>query len=254
MTHTYVNDQVDVSPDGGSRVPAVVELRGVTKLYPGGTRTALENVDLTVEAGEMVFMTGHSGSGKSSLLKLLIGDERPSRGEIHVLGSAVHALPARDIPHLRRRLGVVFQDYRLLSDLTVHENVAFTLEAIGRPTHELWARSLAALEQVGLADKAFSRTHELSGGEQQRVAIARALVARPQILLADEPTGSLDPATGDGVMDLICSVNDAGTTVIVATHDHHLVNRLQRRVVSLCDGRIVSDRVGGYDAPERTDA
>lgn len=227
-----------------------VELKGVQKTYRGAAVPALAGIDLRVEQGEFVFLTGGSGSGKSTLIKTLILDEKASRGSIRVLGEEITRLPTRRRHELRRRVGTVFQDFKLLGDMTVERNVAYALEINGEETAVVQGRTLEALDLVGLSEKAGSYPNQLSGGEQQRVAVARALVARPRLLLADEPTGNLDPLSSSIVIDLLLAVNSAGTTVLVATHDEHTVNKLMKRVVTLKNGAIISDRRGGYH-PER---
>ena len=225
----------------------MIRFEHVTKSYPGTTRPALGDVSIEIEKGEFVFLVGASGSGKSSLLRLMLKEERPTSGEIHVLGKRLSALPSRKVPYFRRQLGVVFQDFRLLPNKTVYDNVAFTLQVIGKSRGFIQEAVPDALKTVGLAGKANRMPHELSGGEQQRVAIARAVVNKPAILLADEPTGNLDPETSEGIMSLLTRINLGGTTVVMATHDAGIVNRMQRRVVELITGRVVRDeRQGGY--------
>jgi cell division transport system ATP-binding protein len=218
-----------------------IELRGVAKRYRGTVRPALDHIDLAVQHGEFVFLTGESGSGKSTLMKLLLLEQRVSRGEIEVLGESITGLWKSRRHELRRRIGTVFQDYRLLPNLTAAANVAFALEIHGEDPEVIRGRSLEALELVGLADKTDRLPGQLSGGEQQRVAVARALVSRPSIVLADEPTGNLDPESTRIVVDLLLAINSAGTTVLCATHDTALVDRLGKRVVTLKNGAIVSD-------------
>ncbi|HEY4224220.1 MAG TPA: cell division ATP-binding protein FtsE [Pseudolysinimonas sp.] len=219
----------------------------VTKTYTGTTRPALNGVDLEVLKGEFVFLVGASGSGKSSFLRLVLKEERPSRGKIHVLGQELNTLPSRKVPYFRRSLGVVFQDFRLLPQKTVFDNVAFTLQVIGKSKGFIQEAVPDVLKMVGLAGKQGRFPHELSGGEQQRVAIARAIVNKPAILLADEPTGNLDPATSAGIMQLLSTINANGTTVLMATHDSAIVDQMQRRVIELVSGQVVRDeRSGGY--------
>ena len=219
----------------------------VSKMYRGQARPAVHNVTLDVQAGEFVFLVGASGSGKSSLLRLILKEERPTNGSVHVLGQDLKKIPARKIPIFRRSLGVVFQDFRLLPQKTVFDNVAFTLQVIGRSSGFIHEAVPDVLQTVGLASKADNFPHELSGGEQQRVAIARAAVNKPAILVADEPTGNLDPATSAGIMNVLSRINASGTTVLMATHDAGIVNQMQRRVVEISHGRIVRDeREGGY--------
>ncbi len=219
----------------------------VSKTYPGTTRPALDNVSLEVLKGEFVFLVGASGSGKSSFLRLILKEERPSKGKIHVLGNDLTALANRKVPYFRRNLGVVFQDFRLLPGKTVFDNVAFTLQVIGKSKGFIQEAVPDVLKMVGLAGKSGRLPHELSGGEQQRVAIARAIVNKPAILLADEPTGNLDPATSAGIMTLLSTINANGTTVLMATHDSGIVDTMKRRVIELISGQVVRDeRQGGY--------
>jgi len=219
----------------------------VTKTYAGTTRPALNGVDLEVLKGEFVFLVGASGSGKSSFLRLVLKEERPSKGKIHVLGQELNTLPSRKVPYFRRSLGVVFQDFRLLPQKTVFDNVAFSLQVIGKSKGFIQEAVPDVLKMVGLAGKQGRFPHELSGGEQQRVAIARAIVNKPAILLADEPTGNLDPATSAGIMQLLSTINANGTTVLMATHDSGIVDQMKRRVIELISGQVVRDeRAGGY--------
>jgi cell division transport system ATP-binding protein len=219
----------------------------VTKTYSGSTRPALNNVSLEVLKGEFVFLVGASGSGKSSFLRLILKEESPSKGKIHVLGHDLTTLANRKVPYFRRSLGVVFQDFRLLPTKTVFDNVAFSLQVIGKSKGFIQEAVPDVLKMVGLAGKAGRLPHELSGGEQQRVAIARAIVNKPAILLADEPTGNLDPATSAGIMTLLSTINANGTTVLMATHDSGIVDTMKRRVIELISGQVVRDeRHGGY--------
>jgi len=220
----------------------------VTKMYRGAPKPALSNVSIDIGAGEFVFLVGASGSGKSSFLRLILKEERPNAGNIHVLGQDLRRIPSSKVPLFRRNLGVVFQDFRLLPQKTVFDNVAFTLRVIGQSSGFIQEAVPDILHTVGLAQKARNYPHELSGGEQQRVAIARAAVNKPSILLADEPTGNLDPSTSAGIMNVLSRINASGTTVIMATHDSGIVNQMQRRVVEVSAGRIVRDeREGGYE-------
>ena len=212
----------------------------VSKSYIAGT-FALHDLSLTVEKGEFVFLTGSSGAGKTTLLKLLFAAERPSEGQILVLGRNIARLRESAIPALRRRIGVVFQDFKLLNRLTIEDNVALGLEVVGTPRREARARAFRLLKQVGLQHRRYHHPLSLSGGEQQRVAIARALVNEPEILLADEPTGNLDPELTIEIMDLISGAATRGTTVIVATHDHSVIERYGKRVIHLEGGRIAED-------------
>jgi cell division transport system ATP-binding protein len=204
-------------------------------------------VSLEIEKGDFVFLVGASGSGKSSLMRLMLREDIPNSGSVHVLGENLVGLPARRVPFFRRKLGVVFQDFRLLPNKTVAQNVAFSLEVIGKSQGFIQEAVPDVLRLVGLAEKADRLPSELSGGEQQRVALARAIVNKPAILLADEPTGNLDPTTSEEIMALINSINLAGTTVVMATHDRSIVDKMQRRVVELSQGQIIRDQTsGGY--------
>ena len=219
----------------------------VSKKYSGSARPALDAVTLEILKGEFVFLVGASGSGKSSLLQLVLKEESPSTGNIHVLGQDLARLSNRKVPYFRRNLGVVFQDFRLLPQKNVFANVAFSLQVIGKSRGFIQEAVPDVLKMVGLAGKASRLPHELSGGEQQRVAIARAIVNKPAILLADEPTGNLDPSTSQGIMTLLDRISTSGTTVVMATHDAGIVDQMQRRVVELVSGQIVRDeRGGGY--------
>lgn len=219
----------------------------VTKKYSGNPKPALNGIDLEVQRGEFVFLVGASGSGKSSCLQLILKEQKPSKGKVHVLGHDLGTISSRKVPYFRRNLGVVFQDFRLLTTKTVYQNVAFSLQVIGKSRGFVQETVPDVLKLVGLDGKGQRMPHELSGGEQQRVAIARAVVNKPQILLADEPTGNLDPATSAGIMQVLERINGNGTTVVMATHEAAIVDRMQRRVVELVDGRIVRDEThGGY--------
>ena len=219
----------------------------VTKLYKGNSRPALNAVTIEILRGEFVFLVGASGSGKSSFLRLVLKEENPSRGDIHVLGQNLGRLSSRKVPFFRRNLGVVFQDFRLLPQKNVFDNVAFSLQVIGKSKGFIQEAVPDVLKMVGLAGKTNRLPHELSGGEQQRVAIARAIVNKPAILLADEPTGNLDPSTSAGIMSLLERISQSGTTVIMATHDAGIVDQMQRRVIELVNGQVVRDeRQGGY--------
>lgn len=227
----------------------MISLQNVTKKYRGTPRPALDQVSLEIEKGDFVFLVGASGSGKSSLMRLMLREDVPNSGSVHVLGENLVGLPARRVPFFRRKLGVVFQDFRLLPNKTVAQNVAFSLEVIGKSRGFIQEAVPDVLGLVGLAEKADRLPNELSGGEQQRVALARAIVNKPAILLADEPTGNLDPTTSEGIMALLNSINLAGTTVVMATHDRSIVDKMQRRVVELSQGQIIRDQVsGGYGA------
>jgi cell division transport system ATP-binding protein len=218
----------------------VIKFTSVFKTYAKGG-LALKDVSFHIAKGEFAFLTGHSGAGKSTVLKLTYADEQPSSGEVRVSGYDVTSISARDVPHLRRRLGIVFQDFRLLEDRTAEENVAFALEVTGARRSAIPSRVMRVLTQVGLAAKAGAYPRELSGGEQQRVAIARALVNEPQVLLADEPTGNLDERATRGVFQLLRDINASGTAVVMATHDLELVRSAPYRVIELQDGAVVYD-------------
>uniref|UniRef100_UPI00084866D1 cell division ATP-binding protein FtsE n=1 Tax=Cellulosimicrobium cellulans TaxID=1710 RepID=UPI00084866D1 len=225
----------------------MIRFENVTKVYARGARPAVDDVSLEVRRGEFVFLVGASGSGKSTCLHLILREERPTKGKVFVAGRDLGSLSSWKVPHLRRQIGVVFQDFRLLPNKTVFENVAFALQVIGKPRHSIAITVPETLELVGLAGKEKRRPHELSGGEQQRVAIARAMVNRPPILLADEPTGNLDPTTSLGIMRLLDRINRTGTTVVMATHDHEIVDQMRKRVVELDTGTLVRDQAhGGY--------
>jgi cell division transport system ATP-binding protein len=222
----------------------VIKLQNVTKAYKG-EHVALRDASVDIAKGEFVFLVGPSGSGKSTFIRLLNREERPEKGEIFVAGKDIGRLPGHKVPDLRRNVGAVFQDFKLLPTKTVYENVAFALEAIGRPRSAIKEAVPQILELVGLSPKARNMPDELSGGEQQRVSIARAFVNRPLILLADEPTGNLDPATSVGIMKLLDRINRTGTTVVMATHDRGIVDTMRRRVIELDQGRIVRDQARG---------
>jgi cell division transport system ATP-binding protein len=219
----------------------VIRLEHVSKVYKTSTRPALEDVTVEMEKGEFVFLIGASGSGKSTFLRLLLREEVPTKGRVYVANFDVVRMARRRVPRLRQSIGCVFQDFRLLHNKTVAENVAFALEVIGKPRNTIRKVVPEVLELVGLEGKANRMPHELSGGEQQRVAIARAFVNRPLMLLADEPTGNLDPDTSQDIMLLLERINRTGTTVLMATHDHSIVDSMRRRVVELSLGQVVRD-------------
>jgi cell division transport system ATP-binding protein len=223
----------------------LISLRGVSLVYRNGV-CALDDVDLDIEKGAFVFLVGHSGTGKSSLLRLLYREAIPSAGEVIVDGVRVDKLRRSKVPQLRRNVGVVFQDFKLLSNKTVWENVSFALHVTGTPTSDVRRQVPRALDLVGLSHKSRMFPAELSGGEQQRTAIARALVNNPKILLCDEPTGNLDPSNTTEIMELLLRINLKGTTVVVATHNQAVVDRMRRRVIRLEDGKIVADEERGY--------
>ena len=225
----------------------MIRFEQVSKLYAGNARPALNSVTIEILRGEFVFLVGASGSGKSSFLRLVLKEENPSSGRIHVLGQDLGRLASRKVPYFRRNIGVVFQDFRLLPQKTVFQNVAFSLQVIGKSRGFIQEAVPDVLKMVGLAGKASRLPHELSGGEQQRVAIARAIVNKPAILLADEPTGNLDPSTSAGIMTLLERISLSGTTVLMATHEAGIVDQMQRRVIELVSGQVVRDeRQGGY--------
>ena len=217
----------------------------VTKFYPGQQKPALRNVNVRIDAGEFVFLVGPSGSGKSTFQRLVLREYRPTSGRIEVLGRDLDQLRSWKVPALRRQIGTVFQDFRLLPGKTVYENVAFALQVIGTPAKQIKRIVPDTLDLVGLAGKGERPCEELSGGEQQRVAIARAFVNRPKILIADEPTGNLDPETSVGIMKLLDRINRADTTVIMATHDSSIVDQMRRRVLELRSGELVRDQAKG---------
>jgi cell division transport system ATP-binding protein len=223
----------------------MIRLDHVTKVYPSAVKPALNDVSVDVDKGEFVFLVGSSGSGKSTFLRLLLKEEMPTSGSVFVAGKDLARLSHWKVPTLRRQIGCVFQDFRLLPTKTVFENVAFALEVIGKPKHTIAKVVPEVLDLVGLEGKATRLPDELSGGEQQRVAIARAFVNRPMILIADEPTGNLDPSTSVGIMRLLDRINRTGTTVVMATHDAAIVDSMRRRVVELEAGKVVRDQSRG---------
>ena len=223
----------------------MIRFENVSKLYPGQEKAALDSVNLEVVKGEFVFLVGLSGSGKSTFLRLVLREDRPSTGTIHVAGKNLNTLATHKVPELRRQVGTVFQDFRLLPNKTIFENVAFTLHVLGFSKKEIAREVPEVLELVGLEDKGGRRPSEISGGEQQRVAIARAYVSRPAILIADEPTGNLDPATSVGIMKLLDRINREGTTVVMATHDSGIVDQMRKRVIELDAGHVIRDQVRG---------
>ncbi len=222
----------------------MIRLENVTKQYSQDV-VALRDASFDVAKGEFVFLVGPSGSGKSTLLRLLNRQERPEHGAVWVAGRNIIGMPAGRVPQLRRNIGNIFQDFKLLTNKTVFENVAFAQEVIGKPKHVIRQQVPAVLDLVGLAGKEDRFPHQLSGGEQQRVSIARAFVNRPLIMLADEPTGNLDPTTGEGIMRLLDRINQTGTTVLMATHDQRIVNTMRKRVIQLDRGVIVRDQARG---------
>ncbi|GAB4095722.1 cell division ATP-binding protein FtsE [Brachybacterium horti] len=223
----------------------MIRFDNVTKTYLRGQSPAVENLDIEFARGEFVFLVGASGSGKSTLMRMVLKEVAPTRGSVHVAGKDLARIPSWRVPALRRDIGMVFQDFRLLPSKTAYQNIEFALAVIGTPRKVVRRLVPEMLEMVGLEDKGRRLPHELSGGEQQRVAIARAYVNRPSILLADEPTGNLDPATAEGILDLLAEINERGTTVVMATHDRAAVNRMRRRVVEMVGGEVVRDEEGG---------
>lgn len=226
---------------------AMIEFKNVKKIYDSGAfrTTALDDVNFAIDQKEFVSLVGHSGAGKSTILKLIYAEEKPTSGEIIFNGSDISELKSKELPYHRRRIGTVFQDYKLLPKKTVFENVAFALEASGHTKKEIKEGVPQILEIVGLSNKLENYPHELSGGEQQRVAIARALVHRPALIIADEPTGNLDPISAWGIIQLLLKINSLGTTVILATHDKEIVNNIKKRVITLDQGRVIRDHSKG---------
>jgi cell division transport system ATP-binding protein len=236
-----------VAQPAEARRPPIVELRDATVVYPGG-QVALERVSFGIQRGEFAFVVGPTGCGKSTLIRTLIGEVKPASGEVLIAGHDINRLPKRRIPHLRRRIGTVFQDFKLLPNRTVYDNVAYTLKVTGAGRSVIRRQVPEILRLVGLQTKVHSYPDELSGGEQQRVSIARAFVNHPPLLLADEPTGNLDPETSIGIMQLLYRINRTGTTVMVVTHDREMVDKMRRRVLALDEGRLVRDQAGAsYD-------
>ena len=224
----------------------MIELRHVTKIYPGDT-VALDDVDISIGKGEFVFVLGHSGAGKSTLLKLLLREELPTSGKITVAGYDLVKMRKRKVPYLRRELGVVFQDFRLIPTMTAYENVAFAMRVTNISLAEIKRRVPYILKLVGLEDKMFAYPEQLSGGEQQRVALARALVHNPKIILADEPTGNIDPELSMEIVTLLSQINKLGTTVVVVTHDVELASRFNARNITLDHGRVIEDTKGATE-------
>jgi cell division transport system ATP-binding protein len=223
----------------------VIRFENVTKTYAGQSRAALDDVSVEVDKGEFVFLVGASGSGKSTFLRMVLRETRPTHGKVYVAGKEINRLAGWKVPGLRRQIGTVFQDFRMLPNKTVSENVAFALQVIGKPRSHIAKVVPETLELVGLEGKGDRMPDELSGGEQQRVAVARAFVNRPMILIADEPTGNLDPNTSVGIMKLLDRINRTGTTVIMATHDAGIVDQMRKRVIELAGGHIVRDQSRG---------
>ena len=223
----------------------MIEFTDVTKSYAVGNQ-ALRGVTMQIEDGEFVFLVGPSGSGKSTIMKLITGELKPTSGAVHVNGYSLERIRKREIPYLRRTVGVVFQDFRLIENMTVYDNVAFAMRVIGTREREIRERVPYVLELVGLENKSRRHPNELSGGEQQRLAIARALVNNPSTIIADEPTGNLDPARSLEIMSLLQEINNLGTTILVVTHEKDLVERFGKRVIAINEGLVISDEMGGY--------
>jgi cell division transport system ATP-binding protein len=229
----------------------VVQFKDVSKVYGGGS-VGLDGASLSIGRGEFVFLVGPTGCGKSTCIRLLLKEIEPSKGEILIAGRELGEMPRSRVPYMRRNIGVVFQDYKLLPNRTVYDNVAYSLQVIGEGRQEIRRKVPDILRLVGLSTKLHNYPDELSGGEQQRVSIARAFVNHPPLLLADEPTGNLDPETSIGIMQLIYRINRAGTTVVVATHDSQMVDKMRRRVVELREGRIMRDELSGLYRPDES--
>ena len=227
----------------------MIRLKDVEMEYPNGT-LAIRGISTTIEDGEFVFLVGPSGSGKSTIIKLISGELKPTSGTVHVNGYSLERIRKREIPYLRRTVGVVFQDYRLIDKMTVYENVAFAMRVVGAREREIKERVPYVLELVGLESKMNRHPHEMSGGEQQRLAIARALVNNPSTIIADEPTGNLDPERSFEIMALLQEINNLGTTMLVVTHDQNLVRLFHKRVISIDEGRVVSDGAGEEEINE----
>ena len=231
----------------------IIEMRDVSKVYSGG-HLAVDRVSLAINRGEFVFLVGPTGCGKSTLIKMLIRELEPTDGSISIAGRDINQLPEKKIPQLRRNIGTVFQDFKLLPSRTVYDNVAYALQVIGASRAEIRQKVPETLRLVGLSTKLHNYPDELSGGEQQRVSVARAFVNHPPLLLADEPSGNLDPVTSVGIMQLLYRINKTGTTVVVVTHDREMVDRMRRRVIELYEGRVIRDEVaGGYTEESTTE-
>jgi cell division transport system ATP-binding protein len=222
----------------------MISFQNITKVY-NNKSIALEEVNLTIKPNEFVSIVGKNGAGKSTLIKLLIGEEKPSKGRIYFDSYEVSKLKLSELPEFRRKIGIVFQDFRLLATKTAYENIAFALEVDGKSQSEIQEFVPQILDMVGLSDRAFNFPHELSGGEKQRVAIARALIHQPMLLIADEPTGNLDPLNSAEIVKLLVKINELGTTVVLVTHNKDIVNNLHKRVVSMDSGRIIRDEENG---------
>ena len=250
--HAQDLERARARPEEG--VPDVIEFRGVSKRYESGD-VGLEKATFSIKRGEFVFLVGQTGSGKSTIMRLLIKEREPTSGTIRVAGRALETMDRSKVPYYRRNIGVVFQDFKLLPNRTVHDNVAYALQVTGGGRREIRDKVPDILRLTGLSTKLHNMPDQLSGGEQQRVSVARAFVNHPPLLLADEPTGNLDPETSIGIMQLLYRINRTGTTVVVATHDHSMVDRMRRRVIELAEGRIVRDEhQGRYAGSEETTA
>jgi cell division transport system ATP-binding protein len=250
--HTRREARGDRTPRSGGQ-PPIISVDDMTVVYPGG-HVALDRLTLDIDRGEFAFITGPTGCGKSTLIKALIRDVEPAAGTVRIAGKDINEMPNDRTPYLRRRIGTVFQDFKLLPNRTVYDNVAYALQVIGEPRSQIRRKTPEILRLVGLQSKIHSYPDELSGGEQQRVAIARAFVNHPPLLLADEPTGNLDPETSIGIMQLLYRINRTGTTVLVVTHDRDMVDKMRRRVIALEEGRLVRDQAGaGYHDESTTE-
>ncbi len=225
----------------------MITFTNITKKYDNDEETcALNSIDVEIKDGEFVFIVGKSGAGKSTILKLLLREILPTEGKLLVLGKDITRIKNKDLPYYRRKIGIVFQDFRLLENKTVYENIAFAMEVVQTDPKTIQRLTPKVLNMVGLRDKSRKYPSSLSGGEQQRVAIARSIINNPEILICDEPTGNLDPVTSAGIMNLLADINNSGTTVVIATHDITMVDRMKKRVIVLEKGNIISDRIGGY--------
>lgn len=222
----------------------MLDLENVSKIYPGGN-VALRNISIHIDPGEFVFIVGPSGAGKSTFIKMLFREVLPSAGSIRINDVDILNLQPKEIPYMRRRLGIIFQDYRLLPDRTVYDNVAFAMQVIEAPYRQIKRRVMNVLDLVGLRRRAYAHPNELSGGEQQRIAIARAIVNSPALVIADEPTGNLDPETSREIMEIFQEINNSGTTIIMATHDKQIVDSMSKRVIAIENGEIVRDELNG---------
>ncbi|MDY6087686.1 MAG: cell division ATP-binding protein FtsE [Succiniclasticum sp.] len=222
----------------------MLDLENVSKIYPGGN-VALRNISIHIDPGEFVFIVGPSGAGKSTFIKMLFREVLPSAGSIRINDVDISNLQPKEIPYMRRQLGIIFQDYRLLPDRTVYDNVAFAMQVIEAPYRQIKRRVMNVLDLVGLRRRAYAHPNELSGGEQQRIAIARAIVNSPALVIADEPTGNLDPETSREIMEIFQEINNSGTTIIMATHDKQIVDSMSKRVIAIENGEIVRDELNG---------